>query len=90
MEQGLNSTEILSEIDNTHNGTGKDALRFNGWELDFLVDYIINNHHHYVREAIPVISAHSTKVASVHGKTIPKQLGCKNFFFGLQRTRSST
>ncbi len=80
MEQGLNSTEILSEIDNTHNGAGENSLRFNGWELDFLVDYIINNHHHYVRQAIPVISAHSTKVASVHGKIHPETVEMARIF----------
>ncbi len=51
------------------------AEDYNSWELDFLANYIVNVHHSYVREAIPLIIQYSTKVAKVHGghyKEVPK------------------
>lgn len=36
--------------------------------LSTLIDYIIREHHEYLRENIPVIKAHLQKVTTVHGK----------------------
>jgi regulator of cell morphogenesis and NO signaling len=41
------------------------------WELDFLADYIVNVHHRYVRQSLPVLIAFSEKVAKVHGPLHP-------------------
>ncbi len=41
--------------------------QFNKWNLDFLVDYIINKHHAYVLENIPFITELINKVYKVHG-----------------------
>ncbi len=40
---------------------------FNSWDLDLLTAYIINKHHKYVMENIPLITEYSEKVAKVHG-----------------------
>ena len=40
---------------------------YNKWELDFLIDHILNVHHTYVEESIPLILQYSEKVAKVHG-----------------------
>ena len=44
------------------------------WALDFLADYIVNIHHRYVRESLPVLEAFGTKVARVHGDASPELL----------------
>ena len=46
--------------------------KYNEWSPDFLIDYIINNHHSYVTKMIPVISAHTKKINLVHGKNHPE------------------
>ena len=51
-----------------------DAVRglkedFNAWELDVLIDYIIEVHHSYVIESLPVLSQYAQKVAKVHGES---------------------
>ena len=79
-DQGLNEKEILSEIANMDKSPDRDSMRYDSWQLDFLVDYIVNNHHHYVKEAIPVIAAHSTKVAAVHGKNHPETIEAARIF----------
>lgn len=40
---------------------------FNDWELDVLIDHIIDVHHSYVLESLPLLSQYAQKVASVHG-----------------------
>ena len=79
-EKGLNAEKILSELQNDIVVSNGNALRFNEWELDFLADYIINNHHQYVKNAIPIISAHAEKVASVHGKRHPETIEINKIF----------
>jgi regulator of cell morphogenesis and NO signaling len=42
------------------------------WDLTFLADYIVQVHHRYVRETLPVLLAFTEKVARVHGARHPK------------------
>ena len=59
LEAELYTIETL-EKNNSH--------KFNDWSLDFLVDYIVNNHHNYVKSALPTILEYTKKVATVHGE----------------------
>lgn len=43
-----------------------------GWDLGFLADFIVNVHHRYVRESLPVLLQFATKVARVHGDDQPE------------------
>ncbi len=79
-EKGLSLEKILSELQVENPVSNENENRFNEWELDFLTDYIINNHHKYVRNAIPVITAHAEKVASVHGKNHPETIEINKIF----------
>ena len=45
---------------------------YNEWSLDFMVDYIINNHHKFSRNLLSEISEHAKKVAHVHGEEHPE------------------
>jgi len=40
---------------------------YNKWDLHFLIDHIINVHHKYVEESIPLLLQYANKVAKVHG-----------------------
>ena len=40
---------------------------YDKWDLVFLMIYIENVHHSYVRESLPIISQYANKVAKVHG-----------------------
>ena len=40
---------------------------YNNWDLNFLIDHIVNVHHTYVSESLPIILQYAEKVASVHG-----------------------
>ena len=70
-EKGLNQEEILTELRYLGNKAA-GSVRHDEWGLDFMIDYIINTHHEYVRKMIPVLSAHTEKIATVHGIRHPE------------------
>ncbi len=80
-EKGINVQEVLVQLENLNENNSKDSReQFNQWELDFLADYIINVHHKYIRDIIPVISAHADKVASKHGQNHPEVISIADNF----------
>jgi len=46
--------------------------RYDRWDLDFLADYIVNEHHAYARAALPEIESLAAKVAEAHGEAHPE------------------
>ena len=46
--------------------------RYDDWTPSFLIDYIENNHHAFVRRKCPEIAAYAAKVARVHGGRNPE------------------
>lgn len=58
---------VKAELEHISSKPADNRNDYSRWELDFLADYIINNHHRYVTEAIPFIDELSKKVARVHG-----------------------
>ncbi|PAU93274.1 iron-sulfur cluster repair di-iron protein [Aliifodinibius salipaludis] len=56
--------QALNQI--TTDGSKED--NYDQWSLDFLVDYIVNNHHEFTRNKLPEIGKYAKKVAAVHGK----------------------
>lgn len=61
----------LTEIENELSALGNvapTAQNYNDWGLDYLSDYIVNTHHGYVAEAIPLLLHYASRVAQVHGE----------------------
>ena len=54
--------------------------RVTAWSPAFLVDYVVNEHHTYVRESVPVLRAFTQKVARVHGSERPELVEIANLF----------
>lgn len=52
--------------------SSQQPLDFAAWQPGFLIDYIVNVHHQYVRENGPVIEGLAAKVASRHGDRHPE------------------
>ena len=71
-EKGLKSENVFSELQNISVGNAANSIRYNEWELDFLIDFIINNHHNYIRSITPLVSNLAGKVVSAHGKNHPE------------------
>jgi regulator of cell morphogenesis and NO signaling len=49
-----------------------DSVDFKSWNLETLVDHIVNKHHVYVAENIPLINQYAMKVSKVHGDANPE------------------
>jgi regulator of cell morphogenesis and NO signaling len=64
--KGLNYGNIISEMKQNAT-TFNQQLPYNEWELDFLIDFIINIHHSFIRRTLPDIISFSVKVLKVHG-----------------------
>lgn len=47
--------------------TKERSYNYNQWELDFLSDHIVNVHHRYIEESIPLLLSYGDKVTKVHG-----------------------
>ncbi|MCX2837178.1 iron-sulfur cluster repair di-iron protein [Salinimicrobium sp. MT39] len=66
-------TQELLNVDQSNSR----ATNYNRWELDFLTDHIINVHHAYVEENIPLLLQYSARVAQVHGSHYTELLEIK-------------
>lgn len=67
IEKGIDVNTVETALSEVNNQSQKIHHDFKNWELDFLVDFIINTHHKYVSSAIPMLNELSAKVAEVHG-----------------------
>lgn len=65
-KKGINYDLLICELENM-DIKEEDSNNYNGWDLPFLIDYIVNVHHKYVIESIPILLVYSAKVANVHG-----------------------
>ena len=43
------------------------AYNYDNWDISFLTDHIVDIHHIYVEESIPMLLQYAAKVANVHG-----------------------
>lgn len=64
---------------------GESEHNYNDWSLDFLAEYIVNNHHSFVRKMLPELAFYADKVARVHGDRDPELKEIRDLVFVLQR-----
>ncbi|WP_420399276.1 iron-sulfur cluster repair di-iron protein [Flagellimonas sp.] len=64
--------EVNKTVDRNHN--------YDQWNLSFLIDHIVNVHHTYVNESLPIISEYANKVAKVHGHHYPEVVEINRLF----------
>jgi regulator of cell morphogenesis and NO signaling len=74
-EKGLDVVQVKNELEKTAVATMGGAQHdFNAWNLSFLSDYIVNVHHAYVKQNMPVVHELAHKVAERHGQSNPELL----------------
>lgn len=73
-EAGITKEELKTELQKAELQDNKKLKEYDKWELGFLVDYIINVHHRYVRENATIINELLEKVALHHGANHPELL----------------
>lgn len=55
------------------NETPNKAYDYNSWDLEFLIDHIVNVHHSYVEENIPLLFTVCQRVAQSYMELIMKR-----------------
>lgn len=71
-EKGLDVVQVEKELGQADPNVKNRPLPYNEWSPEFLVDYIVNTHHSYVRKTLPDLMQFSAKVATVHGAAHPE------------------
>jgi regulator of cell morphogenesis and NO signaling len=65
-KNNVNYNKLLSELNDLEKNTSY-INDYNKWELDFLIDFIVNTHHKYVEENLTLLKQYGDRVAKVHG-----------------------
>jgi regulator of cell morphogenesis and NO signaling len=81
-KKGISLEKVTNKLRSLPTGGGP-RQNFNEWEPDFLIDYIINNHHTFVRKKVDEISTYAAKVAKVHGERHPHNVEIYQHFITL-------
>jgi len=72
-EMGLDVDVVKSKLENvSQTQSATPSHEFSSWPLSFLSDYIVNVHHSYVNQSMPVLLDLSQKVAEHHGASNPE------------------
>jgi regulator of cell morphogenesis and NO signaling len=82
IEKHVDAELVINELSKVED-TNQTLSRFDKWEADFLVDYIINNHHSYVLNTVSTIEHHLAKVVSAHGERHPEMAKIQGLFADL-------
>lgn len=66
---GVDEEQLIQELEEaTSEINTSNTLDFNSWPIDFLTDYIVNIHHHYLRIALPRLLDYVGRFADGHRK----------------------
>ena len=76
--------EVISELESLKDMGGSEH-NYNEWSLDFLADYIVNNHHAFVRKMLPELAFYAEKVSRVHGDRDPELNEIRELVYVLQK-----
>jgi regulator of cell morphogenesis and NO signaling len=68
-EKGIDLAAITREIEEVKSKQVERDQNYGSWELPFLIDYIVNVHHGYLKDNMEQIKAHTQKIAEVHGQS---------------------
>ena len=70
--KGLSTEEVIGELNKIVKQTPSNAVvDFDGWEIDFLADYIYNVHHRYLHKTLPEVKEQLKKFLEDHRKKFP-------------------
>ena len=79
-DKGINSQSVFNELSLVAQSDHGTSTRFEEWEPNVLIEYIVKNHHSYVRKMIPILYTHTQKIAKVHGSNHPEVIEIAKHF----------
>ncbi|MGQ0739084.1 MAG: DUF542 domain-containing protein [Bacteroidota bacterium] len=70
--QGLDADKVQAELETAIRTIQLPSLLdFAEWDIDFLIDYLINVHHHYLKKSLPATQPVLADFAEEHRKKFP-------------------
>lgn len=79
-KKNINSEKLIEELIEVENHFKDTTTDYNSWDLSELADYIVNKHHKYVSDSIPIMREFGTKVCKVHGDHNPELIDIYRYF----------
>jgi regulator of cell morphogenesis and NO signaling len=79
-EKNITEEDFFEKLNKVNQSVLAESHRYAEWDLVFLSQYIVNNHHAYVRSAIPQTTMHLEKVVNAHGNKYSYLAEAKNTF----------
>jgi regulator of cell morphogenesis and NO signaling len=78
--------KVNKELEEIFSAKNENAsTNFENYSLTELVNHILNKHHKYVKEILPVLYEHTQKVASKHGERHPELVKIAELFAEIKR-----
>ena len=84
-EAGISKEDVMNDLNNVFTENAVRDFAPDELKLNFLVDHILNTHHTYIRNMLPVINARMDKVSSKHGQNHPELKEVARIFSVLQK-----
>lgn len=72
LRKNIDPAQVQAALDGVDAAEQADAPDYSSWELDALSAYIVQRHHTYVTDALPMLYELTAKVARVHGTRHPE------------------
>lgn len=80
LDKGLDIVEVKKELEKAEEKPAQANQNFSEWDPGFLAEYIVNTHHRYCDNAMPIINEYTQKVARVHGERHPEAIEIADVF----------
>lgn len=71
-EAGLEPDDVMNEIRHTSATFNASSLRFDTWTTPLLIEFIVQHHHAYVKNTIPVLNGLLEKLVARHAQQHPE------------------
>jgi len=84
-DAGADADAVIHELDSVLGTPATGVPRFAAWDARTLINYIVGNHHAYVRDALPVLLRHTEKISQVHGAKHPELVHIADLFARVAR-----
>lgn len=83
-EKGLSIEEIMQELEASSSNEKSNTMPFSEMSAEQLISYILIKHHFYLKQSMPIIADHLTKVAAKHGERFPNMVEVLQLFLHLK------
>ena len=79
-DKGLVAEDIMKELEFSLTIPRDVPADYSKWKTEYLIDHLIEKHHAYIRQQIPVITSYLEKIVKAHGQSQPAFLEIHDLF----------